>query len=109
MKTHRRGTYCFLTTPNGNLKDCPENVDLLRRLWNSRDLLSGELLGPGDPGDFNHGAWHVSCHLVAAGGALRFCDGSTAWVEISHNSADDDYYPSITSQADSSGARSHNL
>jgi hypothetical protein len=96
MEIKRRGTYGFEVTEGGHLRDCPENVELLRSLWSSRDQISGDLLGPGDPGDFDHGAWHVSCHLVAAGGVLRLADGSIAWVEIAHNSKDDLYYPAVT-------------
>lgn len=92
----RRGEYGFRITQTANLEDCPENVELLRRLWLGRELVSGDTLGPGDPGDYDYGAWHVSCHLVAAGGVVRLIRGDLAWLEISHYADGDAYYSSVT-------------
>ncbi len=50
---HRRGTYGFRVTREGSLLDNPENIELLRRLWIGREFISDDLLGLGDPGDFD--------------------------------------------------------
>lgn len=91
-----RGTFDFHITSAGDLEDCSTNGEALRALWLDRTLVNGEDLGPGDPGDFDHGAWHVSCHLVAAGGVRSSADGSLLWLEISHDKTIDSYYPSIS-------------
>ena len=101
MANHRRGTDGFSVTREGSLLDNPENAELLRRLWIGREIILDDLLGPGDPGDFDFGAWHVSCHLVAAGGVLELRDGALAWLEVSHDQAHDTYYPSLTVETDS--------
>ena len=98
---HRRGTYGFRVRPEGSLLDNPENTELLRRLLIGREIISDDLLGPGDPGDFDFGAWHVSCHVVAAGGVLELRDGALVWLEVSHDQAHDTYYPSLTVETDS--------
>ena len=66
-----RGSLQFLITPAGDLANSATNVRLLAQLWADRTLIRGDDLGPGDPGDFDHGAWHSSCHLLGAGGAPR--------------------------------------
>ncbi len=101
MSVRRRGVYGFSVTGDGKLVDGPENADLLRRLWIGREFVSDDLLGPGDPGDFDFGAWHVSCHVVAAGGVMELDDGALAWLEISYDQAHDRYYPSFTVETDS--------
>ncbi len=84
-----RGTFGFEVTADGNLVDCAANVELLRKLWLDRTMIDGADLGEGDPGDFDHGAWHIACHLAAAGGVLRAEDGRLLWAEISHICATD--------------------
>ncbi len=91
-----RGTFEFHITSAGDLEDCSTNVEALRGLWLDRALVNGEDLGPGDPGDFDYGAWHVSCHLVGAAGVRRSVDGKLLWLEISHDKDSDRYYPSVS-------------
>lgn len=93
-----RGSLRFETTAAGDLVDSPTNVEALRKLWSSRDLVDGADLGPGDAGDFDFGAWHVSCHLAGAGGVRRAADGRLIWLEISHEPVSDMYYASATAR-----------
>jgi hypothetical protein len=95
----KRGTFQFETNIDGNLTATTENVQTLRKLWLDRTLVRGYSLGPGDEGDFDNGAWHVSCHLAGAGGVMRAKDGRLLWLEISHNPAADEYYASVTVNA----------
>jgi len=95
----KRGSYQFEVNPNGDLTNNAGNVERLRRLWLDRTLIQGYYLGPGDPGDFDYGAWHVSCHLAGAGGAMRATNGEVLWLEISHKGAYDKYYASVTAAA----------
>ena len=92
----KRGTFSFETNPQGALLSTANNVEALRRLWLDRSTISGDNLGPGDPGDFDNGAWHVSCHLVGAGGVLRDRTGRLLWLEISHTASPDEYFASVT-------------
>jgi hypothetical protein len=71
-------------------------VRLLAQLWADRTLIRGDDLGPGDPGDFDHGAWHSSCHLLGAGGVRRATDGRVLWLEVSHARVRDEYLASVT-------------
>src|SRR5438045_689597 len=94
-----RGTFKFEVTADGTFADSARNVNNLRALWLDRTLLKGEDLGPGDPGDFDNGGWHSSCHLLGAGGLRRTPDGRLIWLEISHDPDGDDYYCSATSRS----------
>jgi hypothetical protein len=91
-----RGSYEFEAADSGGLLNTASNVELLRELWLDREQISGDNLGPGDPGDFDHGAWHVACHLAGACGVQRRPDGSLAWLQISHHGREDLYFASIT-------------
>ena len=91
-----RGTYEFDVSEDGNLTNTAANVDLLRKLWLDRSVISGDDLGPGDPGDFDHGAWHVACHVSAACGVRQRVDGNLAWLQISHDDRADRYFASVT-------------
>ncbi len=102
-----RGLYQFDVTAAGDLVDNTANVERLRRVWLDRTLIKGEDLGPGDEGDFDHGAWHVACHLVGAGGVRRTADGRLLWLEISHDPAADAYFASVTVAA--GNAKTHHL
>jgi hypothetical protein len=98
-----RGSLRFLVA-DGDLQNAAANVNLLRQLWLDRTLISGDDLGPGDPGDFDHGAWHSSCHLLGAGGARKAADGRVLWLEVSHFGSRDEYYASVTAR-DAAGPR----
>jgi hypothetical protein len=94
----KRGELGFEVGPDSELIDCARNVELLRRLWLDRSLISGQDLGEGDPGDFDNGAWHIACHLLGAAGVLRSADGRLIWAEISHNPVDDHYLASASAE-----------
>jgi hypothetical protein len=91
-----RGSLKFEITPAGDLQNSATNVRLLSQLWADRSLIRGDDLGPGDPGDFDHGAWHISCHLLGAGGVRRAADGRLLWLEIAHARQRDEYFASVT-------------
>jgi hypothetical protein len=91
-----RGAFQFETSDAGDLSNTATNVEILRRLWLHHTLVSGNDIGPGDRGDFDKGAWHVSCHLAGAGGARRTRAGQIAWLEISHDRSRDEYFASVT-------------
>jgi hypothetical protein len=91
-----RGSLQFQTGDGGALLNSATNVNLLRSLWLNRKLVYGDDIGPGDPGDFDNGAWHSSCHLMGAGGVRRAADGRLLWLEISHDPARDEYFASAT-------------
>jgi hypothetical protein len=90
-----RGTYKFEVLDDGTLVNNAANVDRLRKLWLDRRLIKGDDIGPGDPGDFDHGAWHVACHVVGACGVRQRADGGLAWLQISHDRGDR-YFASVT-------------
>jgi hypothetical protein len=91
-----RGAFQFETNDAGDLSNSATNVEILRRLWLHHTLVSGSDIGPGDRGDFDNGAWHVSCHLAGAGGVRRTKEGQIAWLEISHDRSRDEYFASAT-------------
>jgi hypothetical protein len=94
----KRGTYDFEVNSRGYLINSEMNVDILRRLWLDRKMVTGDDLGPGDPGDFDYGAWHVACHVVAAAGVLKIPDGRVLWLEISHDPGKDEYFACVTGE-----------
>jgi hypothetical protein len=96
-----RGAFQFQVTDGGDLTNCAENVEALRRLWLHHSLVAGEDIGPGDRGDFAVGAWHVSCHLAGAAAVRRTRDGTIAWLEISHDPRTDEYYASASIRVES--------
>jgi hypothetical protein len=67
------------------------NVDALRNLWSSRP--AGMPVGPGVS---DTGAWHVACHLLAAGCVRRTSGGELLWLEISHVPTNDTYAATVT-------------
>jgi hypothetical protein len=90
-----RGTYKFEIEANGNIIYNAENLEKLRTLFLDRSIINGELLGPGDPGDFDLGGWHILCHLTA-GCAIFRKSNRTIWVEISHVPLIDKYSATVT-------------
>ena len=91
-----RGNYEFDVDEDGNLKNSAYNLELLRKLWLDRDNIDGDDIGPGDPGDFDNGAWHVACHLLGGGGVRKLASGKLAWLQVSHDRANDRYFASAT-------------
>jgi hypothetical protein len=85
----------FEVDSNGALLPSETNLLALRDLWASRP--DGMEVGPGVRAT---GAWHVACHLVAAGCVRRAADGEILWMEISHVPADDTYAATLTSGSD---------
>lgn len=95
-----QGIYSFKVSNNGNIIYSQNNIELLRNLWLDRQIINETELGPGDPGDFDNGAWHIACHLIAAGGVRRTKDGKLLWLEISYNQTNEVYYPTLTFRND---------
>ena len=95
-----RGNYEFDVDENGDLKNSADNLEKLRKLWLDRDNIDGDDIGPGDPGDFDNGAWHVACHLLGGGGVRKLANGKLAWLQVSYNSATDRYFASATVRED---------
>jgi hypothetical protein len=91
-----RGTYKFEITDGGDLINNGANVKRLRQLWLDRNVINGDAIGPGDPGDFDYGAWHVACHLAGGCGVKQLPDDSLAWLQISHDGRADRYFASVT-------------
>jgi hypothetical protein len=92
-----RGSFKFDVDENdGALTNSAANVERLRRLWLDRTEITGDALGPGDPGDFDNGAWHVACHLLGGCGVRQRKDKSLVWLEMSHDPAADLYFASAT-------------
>jgi hypothetical protein len=91
-----RGLFGFQTSTEGGLINVAQNVNALRQMWLDRKLIDGEDIGPGDPHDFDYGAWHSSCHLMGAGGVRKSTDGRLMWLEMSHSPARDEYFASLT-------------
>lgn len=90
-----RGSFAFEVTESGDLMSLSANVETLRRLWLDRTLVNDDDLGPGDPGDFDNGAWHVACHLAGAAGVMK-TEGGLAWLQIEHDPRLDEYFAGIT-------------
>lgn len=90
-----RGISKFEINGNGHLLFNESNLEKMRKMFLDRKIIDGALLGPGDPGDFDLGAWHVLCHL-AGGCAVYRSAGTFLWVEISHVPFVDLYTATVT-------------
>jgi hypothetical protein len=89
-----RGSYGFAIDRNGALVDNASNMEKLRRLFRDGAIVDGNF-GPGRYGDFDHGSWHILCHLTAGTGVLETPSGH-AWCAITHVPASDTYRATIT-------------
>lgn len=87
-------SYRFEIGENGRLVDCAANLELLRKLFRDGDIIDGNW-GPGDPGDFDYGSWHILCHLAGGSGVLKLPQG-LAWCGITHASKGDYYEATVT-------------
>ncbi len=96
--TMQRGIFGFQIEEGGSLSDSDENLEAIRRMWLDRTIINGADLGPGASGD--NGAWHISCHVVAAGGVRQATDGRLLWIEISYNPTLDQYFSSLTVESE---------
>lgn len=91
-----RGAYRFEVLATGNLIDNEANLEKLRMLFRDDRIIAGAW-GPGDPGDFDHGSWHILCHLAAGAGVLATGAG-LAWTAIAHSPVSDIYHATVTFQ-----------
>jgi hypothetical protein len=89
-----RGSYDFEINDNGALVDNAANMEKLRKLFRDGDIVDGNF-GPGRYGDFDHGSWHILCHLAAGTGVLDTAAGR-AWCAITHVPDSDTYRATIT-------------
>lgn len=93
-----RGTYSFEVDEFGRVKNNPDNLERLRRLFLDHDIIDDQY-GPGRQGDFDSGSWHILCHLVAGGIVYRRPTGEFVWVGITHKPAEDRYVATATTAA----------
>jgi len=89
----RRGSYGFEVQSDGRLADNDYNLGLLRKLFRDGAVIQNKF-GPGNPGDFNHGSWHILCHL-AGGSAVIELAGRKAWIGITHKGFPDVYEAAV--------------
>ncbi len=61
----------------------------MRALFRDVGIINGDW-GPGRAGDFDHGSWHILCHLAGASGVPESSSGR-AWCGITHVPASDTY------------------
>lgn len=97
-----RGTYSFEVSNDGGVKDSPGNLELLRRLFLDGNIIRNRY-GPGRPGDFDNGGWHVTCHLVAGGAVLRSQSGDLVWEAVTHDDGRKLYQATVTKAVLESG------
>ena len=89
-----RGSYGFEVDARGHAIDAIANRDRLRGLFRDGAIIGGRW-GPGDAGDFEHGSWHILCHLVAAGALLDTATGH-AWLAMGWDAAQGRYEAQIS-------------
>jgi len=91
----KRGSYSFEIQQNGHLEDDDANLERLRELFRDGAIIQGRF-GPGNPGDFDIGSWHILCHL-AGGSAVLEVAGQKLWVGMTHKGSPDAYEASVVS------------
>ena len=89
-----RGSYKFSVGPSGRVEYTPANRDRLTRLLLDWQIIDG-CGGPGTAPD-DHGAWHVFCHLAAAGAVHQFSDGTAGWTGITYDAGRGRYAATTT-------------
>lgn len=89
-----RGSYGFDVAGSGRLVNSVENLNKLRDLFRNSTIINVHW-GPGDEGDFDHGSWHILCHLAGGSGVLNTTFGR-AWCGITHLPTNDSYQATIT-------------
>jgi hypothetical protein len=89
-----RGSYGFEIDQSGALVDNDANLERTRRLFRDGQIIGNDW-GPGNRGDFDHGSWHILCHLAGGSGALQTREGR-AWCGITHVGATDTYEATVT-------------
>jgi hypothetical protein len=97
-----RGSYDFEINADDALVDNAANLEKLRKLFRDGDIVDGDF-GPGNPGDFDYGSWHILCHLAAGTGVLETPAGR-AWCAITHVPANDTYRATITHRRNGAAA-----
>lgn len=99
----QRGSYSFEVDAAGRVAVNTDNLHRLRRLFRDGAIID-EAWGPGDPwdplvpgvpGDFDHGSWHILCHLAAGAGVYSTSKG-LAWVAITHDASKDLYAATVS-------------
>jgi hypothetical protein len=93
-----RGSYGFEINGSGSLVDSPANFEKLRTLFRDGQIINDNW-GPGNDGDFDHGSWHILCHLAAGSGVLE-TDNGRAWCGLIHVPASDTYAAAVTWRQD---------
>ncbi len=89
-----RGTYEFEIDGSSRLVASDNNLVKLRKLFRDDAIIGGEW-GPSNPGDFDHGSWHILCHLAGGSGVIETAAGR-AWCGITHVAQTDTYAATIT-------------
>ena len=89
-----RGSYSFEIDASGQLVNSAVNLGKLQTLFRDEAIINGNW-GPGRPGDFDYGSWHILCHLAGGTGVLNTAAG-LAWCAITHDSATDTYRATLT-------------
>src|SRR5882672_2562761 len=89
-----RGTYDFEVGGSNLLIDNAGNLEKLRRLFRDGSIIENDW-GPGNRGDFDHGSWHILCHLAGGSGVITAPSGR-GWCGITHIASNDTYNATIT-------------
>lgn len=102
-----RGTYNFEIDNTGKLVNNNANLDRLMSLFRDSEIIKGNW-GPGDPGDFDYGSWHILCHLAAGAGVFRNEKGFL-WVSLAHASDKDEHIATVSVKENDNNIRTISL